>query len=64
VQQHDALRSLICGAIAALAKQMTGLPVVCQIQLMTQANALYGSHVRVSLLRIPSPDWQHAGAED
>ncbi len=27
MQQQDALRSLICGSIAALAKQMTGLLV-------------------------------------
>jgi hypothetical protein len=41
MQQQDALWSLICGSIAALATRMTGLLVVCQIQLMIQANALY-----------------------
>jgi hypothetical protein len=41
MQQQDALWSLIRGSIAALATRMTGLLVVCQIQLMIQANALY-----------------------
>lgn len=41
-------------ALSALAQQMTGLPVDCQVQRLSDANTLYGHHLRHPLLWPPT----------
>ena len=64
-RQQDAMWSLICDGLSELARRLSGLPVDFQIQSMKIA-ARFDGHIRIPLVRLPSPGWteQTAGNGD